>query len=64
MHSSFDAEGNLLPEPEIQESPFCPSPTILNAPSLVVDDEVIDVDADDDGCNFDGNGNEDPESEL
>ncbi|KAM7540158.1 hypothetical protein Aperf_G00000023076 [Anoplocephala perfoliata] len=48
VHSSFDAEGNLLPVPMTQESPFCPSPTVLTAPSLVAVDEVIDVDAEDD----------------
>ncbi|VUZ57750.1 unnamed protein product [Hymenolepis diminuta] len=50
VHSSFDAEGNLLPVQEVQQSPFCPSPTETNVPIVDVDDagddnekEVIDL---------------------
>ncbi|KAL5962044.1 Germinal-center associated nuclear protein [Taenia solium] len=37
VHSSFDSEGHILPIQEIQESPYCPSPTNLTAFPLSMD---------------------------
>ncbi|KAL5111941.1 Germinal-center associated nuclear protein [Taenia crassiceps] len=37
VHSSFNSKGHILPVQEIQESPYCPSPTNLTAFSLSMD---------------------------